>query len=157
MRKRKPMDILAAVICVAALAYVFLWPKPLLDIAWTGAGRGDPQIVRISYSAPVYDDLQSADVTLSPEDSAEVIEAMRAASVRLPIPSRQKQFVPGSFNIWLSNEYGSRSQITLGGNGLVNQREPANRRWGEGTFLLYSKDAEVFLQLCLEWTNPERE
>lgn len=157
MRKRKPMDILAAVICIAALAYVFLWPKPLLDIAWTGAGRGDPQIVRISYSAPVYDDFQSAGVTLSPEDSAEVIEAMRAASVRLPIPSRQRQFVPGSFNIWLSNEYGSRSQITLGGNGLVNQREPANRRWGEGTFLLYSKDTEEFLQLCLEWTNPEGE
>ena len=48
MKKRSVINYLAALICVAAVAYVFLWPHSLYDIAWLGVGRGEPETVRIT-------------------------------------------------------------------------------------------------------------
>ena len=154
MKKRSIIEILAAVICVAALAYVFLWPHPLYDIAWLGFGRGEPDTVRIVRDAFGEEDPQTYDVMLSASDAAAFLEDMRDASARFPIPGRMGNITPDFYRITLSNQQGYWTEISINSNGAVSQEEPSNRRWGEGTFLLYRKDAEKFLQICREWTSP---
>ena len=88
MKKRSIAGILAAVICTAALIYIFLWPHPLYDIAWLGVGRDDPDIVRIERVTPGEGEVGTYDVTLSMSDSAAFLEDMRDASARFPIPGR---------------------------------------------------------------------
>ena len=85
MKKRSIIGILAAVICAAALIYIFLWPHPLYDIAWLGVGLGDPEIVRIERIAFGEGEVGTYDVTLSLSDSAVFLEDMRDASARFPI------------------------------------------------------------------------
>ena len=155
MKKRSVVGILAAVICIAALAYIFLWPHSLYDIAWLGVGRGDPDIVRIERVALGEEEFGTYDVTLSLSDSAVFLEGMRDASARFPVPGRMESITTDDYKITLSNEYNARSEILINSNGAVIQREPANRRWGEGTYLLYRKDAEKFMQICREWTSPD--
>ena len=155
MKKRSIIGVLAAVICTAALAYVFLWPHSVYDIAWLGVGRGDPDIVRIERVALGEGEFGTYDVTLSPSDSVAFLEDMRDASARFPIPGRMGSITSDFYDITLSNQYNARSEISISSKGAVRQREPANRRWGEGTYLLYSKDAEKFLQICRDWTSPD--
>ena len=155
MKKRSIAGILAAVICAAALINIFLWPHPLYDIAWLGVGRGDPEIVRIKRVAFGEGEVGTYDVTLSLSDSAVFLEDMRDASARFPIPGRMGSITSDFYEITLSNQYNARSEISISSNGAVTQEEPANRRWGEGTFLLYYKDAETFMQICRDWTSPD--
>ena len=155
MKNRSLIGILAAVICVAALAYVFLWPHSVYDIAWLGVGRGDPDTVRIERVALGEGEFGTYDVTLSPSDSVAFLEDMRDASARFPIPGRMGSITTDIYTITLSNQYDARAEISISGNGAVRQEEPANRRWGEGTYLLYRKDAEEFMQICREWTSPD--
>ena len=81
MKKRNTAGVLAAVICAAALIYIFLWPHPFYDIAWLGVSRGEAETVRI-VRTPLESGVPAIDVTLSSSDSAAFIEAMRNASAR---------------------------------------------------------------------------
>lgn len=154
MKKRSVINYLAALICVAAIAYVFLWPHSLYDIAWLGVGRGEPETVRITADEVTDNPIRVA-VTLPAFETAAFIDQMREASARFPIPSRQTNLTPYYFGIKLTNQHDVRAEIWTGRNGTINQEEPANRRWGNGTYLLYQKDAEEFFRICEEWISPD--
>ncbi|MBR5641419.1 MAG: hypothetical protein IKW92_04765 [Firmicutes bacterium] len=155
MKKKSVIGILAAVICAVALIYIFLWPHPLYDIAWLGVSHGEPDIVRIVRDAFGEEAPLTYDVTLSDSDSAAFLEDMRNASVRFPFFGRMDRISSDYYRIMLGNQNNVWSEIEITNNGTINQEAPANRRWGNGTFLLYRKDAEGFLQICREWTSPD--
>ncbi len=153
MKKKNIAGILSAVICAAALIYIFLWPHPLYDIAWLGVGRGDPEMVRIEgrFSG---EDLLSIEVTLPASDSAVFLDVMRNASARFLLPGRQTTFHGSTYWVTLSNQQ-NWSEVTISEQGRISQQSPGGRRWGNGTFRIRKRDMETLWTLCGEWTDPD--
>ena len=152
MKKRHVSGILAAVICAAVLAYVFLWPHSLYDIAWLGVGRGEAETVRIQERVAGEDPL-TIDVTLPIADSFAFLDVMRDASAHFLLPGRQTVFHGYSYWVMLGNQQ-VRSEVAISEQGRISQQSPGGRRWGEGTFRIAKKDQERIWSLCEAWTDP---
>ena len=127
MKKRHVSGILAAVICAAVLAYVFLWPHSLYDIAWLGVGRGEAETVRIQERVAGEDPL-TIDVTLPIADSFAFLDVMRDASAHFLLPGRQTVFHGNSYWVMLGNQQ-VRSEVAISEQGRISQQSPGGRRW----------------------------
>ena len=147
-KRRKSWPLWA--VCAAALLGVFLWPLSAFDLAWPFGG--DPETVRIQYRE-LGGDALTIDVTLTQEESTELIGQLKNCRARFISPGRQSSFNTESYWIALSHSRTGWVEVSYDAHGTFSQQTP-NLWKGRATFRLYPKGRDSFLEACREWTGP---